>query len=272
MEPATGLTILGGAIGSAKVLEKLLGPTADYLGGGIKNYTEKGLGNLKRVFSHAESTLGKKIEEPGQVPPKVLKGILEEGYFAEDQLSAQYFGGVLASSRTGVNRDDRGASFIQLVGRLSTYQIRAHFIFYTLFTRLCSGRSENLGILDERRKLKIWIPGTLFVIAMDFQSDEDLKVLTTHTMDGLVREALIDEEWAAGSMAHIKKFSRLKVDTNGIVFHPSPVELELYLWAHGVSSVSAGNFLAADFSPMALDGMAIPEGEKLYAPDINIST
>ena len=92
MEPATGLTILGGAVGSAKVIEKLLGPTADYLGGEIRNYTEKGLSNLGRVFSHATITLGKKIEDPGQVPPKVLKGTLEEGYFSEDQLSAQYFG------------------------------------------------------------------------------------------------------------------------------------------------------------------------------------
>lgn len=269
MEPATGLTILGGAIGSAKVIEKLLGPTADYLGEEVRNYTKKGLSNLGRVFSHAASTLGMKIEDPGQVPPKVLKGILEEGYFSEDQLSAQYFGGVLASSRTGIQRDDRGTSFIQLTGRLSTYQIRTHFVFYTLLKRMCNGRPENLGLSNERQKFKIWIPFPLYNTAMDFQSDEDPNVLLHHTMNGLHREELIDGTWNMGSIEHLKKSENLKVDSGGIIFRPSAVGLELYLWAHGVSSVAIINFLTADFSPMTLDGMVIPEGAKSYAPDID---
>jgi len=269
LEPATGLTILGGAIGSAKIIEKLLGPTADYLGGEIRNYTEKGLNNLGRVFSHAASTLGEKIEAPGQVPPKVLKGILEEGYFSEDQLSAQYFGGVLASSRTGIQRDDRGTSFIQLIGRVSTYQIRIHFVFYTLLKRMCDGRPENLGISNERQKFKIWIPFPLYATAMDFQPDEDPNVLLQHIMNGIAREELIDKTWNMGSTEHLKKSENLKVDSSGIVFRPSAVGLELYLWAHGVSSVAISDFLSADFSPMSLDGMVIPEGAKSYAPDID---
>ena len=41
MDPGTGLTILGSAIGGAKLVEKLLGPTADYIvnsGDSILNY------------------------------------------------------------------------------------------------------------------------------------------------------------------------------------------------------------------------------------------
>ena len=41
------------------------------------------------IFKHAETTLGTKIDEPGQVPPKVLKEILLEGYFCDDELSAR---------------------------------------------------------------------------------------------------------------------------------------------------------------------------------------
>jgi hypothetical protein len=267
MDPVTGLTILGGAAGSAKIIGKLLGPAADYLGGEIKNYTEKGLNNLGRVFRHAESTLGEKIEEPGQVPPKVLKGILEEGYFAEDQLSAQYFGGVLASSRTGIDRDDRGAYFVQLVGRLSVYQVRAHFVFYTLLKRMCGGSTVNLGIIDERLKYKIWMPNSLFATTMDFQSNEDMAVLASHVMHGLGREALIEDNWSMGTIEHLKQSQRLDVGADGLVFCPSAVGLELYLWAHGVSSEPMNHFLKIDFSPMTLDGMNIPEGAKSYAPN-----
>src|SRR6266567_7917518 len=122
MEPATGLTILGTAVGSAKIVEKLLGPTAEYLGDGLKSWTEKRVENTKRIFQHATKLLGDRIETAGGVPPKVLKGILDEGSFCDDELSAEYFGGVLASSRSGVSRDDRGAAFIALLGRLTTYE------------------------------------------------------------------------------------------------------------------------------------------------------
>jgi hypothetical protein len=269
VDPVTGLTILGGAFGSAKVIEKLLGPTADYIGKGIRNYTEKGLSNLGRVFSHAVSTLGEKIEQPGQVPPKVLKGILEEGYFSEDQLSAQYFGGVLASSRSGIQRDDRGTYFIQLIGRLSTYQIRTHFIFYTLLKQMCNGRPENLGNAYERLKLRIWLPFPLYETAMDFQPNEDINLLLPHAMIGLRREELIGPNWSSGSMEHLKKMQDLEFDSDGIVFSPDVLGMELYLRTHGLSSVSITNFLSADFSPMHLVGMVLPEGAKLYAPDLS---
>jgi hypothetical protein len=58
MEPATGLSILGAALGSAKLLEKMLGPTADYLGAGLKEWTEKGFKNLSKIFEKASMRLG----------------------------------------------------------------------------------------------------------------------------------------------------------------------------------------------------------------------
>ncbi|MEW6530342.1 MAG: hypothetical protein AB1473_05865 [Thermodesulfobacteriota bacterium] len=266
MDPGTGLTILGGAIGSAKVLEKLLGPTADYLGGEIRNYTEKGFKNLGRIFSHASQTLGTKLEEPGQVPPKVLKGILEEGYFCEDELSAQYFGGVLASSRSEVGRDDRGTSFISLIGRLSAYQIRTHFIFYTVFKGLCHGRRENLGLQHERDKFKVFLPFAVYYQAMDYQQGENPKVLIPHVMDGLSREGLIGINWASGSRDNLNSAARVEVASDGIVFRPSSAGLELYLWAHGLSAMPAKDFLNTDFAPMALNGMTIGEGSECFAP------
>lgn len=89
-------------------LAKLLGPTADYLGGELQAYTQRRMENVGRIFSRAESKLGDKLERPGQVPPKVLKTIINDGSYADDELAVEYFGGVLASSRTEIGRDDRG--------------------------------------------------------------------------------------------------------------------------------------------------------------------
>jgi len=40
VDPGTGLTILGSAVGRAKLVEKILGPTAEYLGNGIRTWRE----------------------------------------------------------------------------------------------------------------------------------------------------------------------------------------------------------------------------------------
>jgi hypothetical protein len=264
VELETALIILSGTFGSAKIVEKLLGPTAEYLGGGIRDYTKKGMTNLGRIFEHAAKILGDKLDEPGQVPPRVLKGILQEGYFCEDELTAKYFGGVLASSRSGVGRDDRAASFISLTSRLSTYQVRSHFIFYSVFKDVCNGRSDNLGLSSERDKFKLYVPIDSYSAAMDFQQGESVPVLIPHIMNGLHRESLIGGTWTTGSERSIKESARIDVPKGGIVFYPSAPGMELYLWAHGRSDAPVGIFLKTAFSPVELTGLVLPSDAKCY--------
>lgn len=108
MEPGTGLAILGSALGGAKLVEKLLGPTAEYIGSGIQSWTEHRVKNVSDIFRNAQEKLGDRIDQPGAIPPRVLKEVLNEGSFCCDPLTAEYFRGVLASSRSPVSRDDRG--------------------------------------------------------------------------------------------------------------------------------------------------------------------
>jgi hypothetical protein len=108
----------GGYFGLKDLVPRMLGPSADYLGDGLKTLTEKGVSNIQRVFRSAERKLGSKMNHAGQVPPRVLKNILNEAYFCDSEVAAEYFGGILASSRSNDVRDDRGAYFAALVGRL----------------------------------------------------------------------------------------------------------------------------------------------------------
>src|SRR5688500_3074157 len=111
MDPTHVAVAVSAYLGLKDLVPKILGPTADYLGGELRTYTEKGASNLRRIVTNAGEKLGDELNKPGQVSPKVLKNVLEEGYFSEDELAAEYFGGVLASSRTTNSRDDRGATF-----------------------------------------------------------------------------------------------------------------------------------------------------------------
>lgn len=49
MDVGTGLAIFG----SKDIIHKLLGPTADYLGGGLQAFTEKRVQNIKKIFENA---------------------------------------------------------------------------------------------------------------------------------------------------------------------------------------------------------------------------
>ena len=94
MDIGTGLSVLG----SASILKKLLGPTADYVGDELKEITRMRVENLKQIFANATKKVGDGIDKPGAVPPKVLYGILSEGSFCDDLFVGEYMGGVLASS------------------------------------------------------------------------------------------------------------------------------------------------------------------------------
>jgi hypothetical protein len=236
MDTGTGLAILGSVAGSVKLVEKILGPTADYLGEGIRDWTQKGARNIGKIFENAGRKLGDRIESPGKVPPRVLKGILSEGYFCDDEIGAEYFGGVLASSRTSVSRDDRGCTMLSMIGRMSAYQLRAHYIFYNIAKRLLGSGGYNIGLEEVRRELQILVPWRDFVSAMKFSKDEQRTVILRHIMDGLEKEMLIGnfETWAYGASNFLESRFQEKIEDTGVTFCISALGVELYLWSHGL--------------------------------------
>lgn len=242
MDTNTGLTILGAAIGSAKLIEKLLGPTADYLGGGLKHWTERRIDNVTRILDNARLRLGSKIDSEGAVPPKVLKTVLEEGSFCDDELTAEYFGGVLASSRSDVSRDDRGAAFVNLVARLTSYQIRSHFFFYNLIKLIFDGDSNRVASIEGRHALTTYVPFESYLAAMEFSTKEDESVILNHVMFGLAKEDLIEQSFQFGPAEHMRKQYGDQVGA-GRVFAPSALGVELFLWAYGRGDLNIAKFL-----------------------------
>jgi hypothetical protein len=101
MEANSGLAILGAAIGSAKLIEKVLGPTAEYLGTGLRDFAQHRVDNVKRIFQKANAFLGDNPPAGQAVPPRVLRDVLNDGSYRDDELTASYYGGILASSRSG---------------------------------------------------------------------------------------------------------------------------------------------------------------------------
>lgn len=258
MDVSTGLTILGSAVGGAKVVEKLLGPTSEYVGVGLKNWTERRVENVKRIFSVAAESLGEKIDQPGTVPPKVLKEVLEEGSFNDDRLACEYFGGVLASSRTPTSRDDRGASLMKLVSDLTTYQIRTHYIFYAATKKVFDGQELSLGNEENRQKCSMFISLPAYFQMMEFGPNEDLSTILTHATFGLYQHGLIGNFEFAGQDELKKKFPHIK--EGGIQFIPTARGVELFMWACGLGSVPPTGFLQSAVKIPQKAGIALIAG------------
>lgn len=228
-------------------LAKILGPTAAYLGGELEEFTRKRINNIGRIFKKAESKLGDKLDEPGGVPPKVLKTIINEGSYSEDEIAVEYFGGVLASSRSEISRDDRGARIAKALDNLSSYQLRCHYLIYSSIAKLFRGQIQSFSMPEQRSKLEIFMPLSSFANSMGLtQKEWGNPQLLTHIFHGLASDGLIDVKWAFGSPKDVKKIiNSVVVNKPGIVCTPTTSGAELFLWGFGYGN----NQLDFIFSP-----------------------
>ena len=234
MEPVTTVSLgVVTAYLAKDGVAKLLGPTADYLGEGLRDLTQRRFESISKMFSIASKKLGSKIEAPGQVPPRILKTVMNDASYFEDPLALEYFGGVLASSRTEDGRDDRGARLMKIVDNLSTYQIRTHYLLYSTISSLFSNSGKQFGTQKDRGKLRAFLPTSGYVTSMNFSQEEwDNPQIMHHIWHGLYSDGLIEGEWLFGSRELIKrKFTNALED--GIICQPSSMGAELFLWAFG---------------------------------------
>lgn len=218
-----GLAILG----SKDLLNRLLGPTADYVGGEVKGLVEKCNINLSRVFGHAVKKLGSKIDEPGAVSPRVFRQVWNEGAFIEDDLAAEYFGGLLASARCPDGRDDRVLSLLSTLRDLSVYDLRLHYLIYAAVRSAGIGQ----GIRPEQASRPASADIDVHMSTKDW-----IRKMGLHGPDRTCWDIAYD------SLCTLDKYDLIESHTGGldmvrpeytIWVSPSHYGTKLFLWAHG---------------------------------------
>lgn len=249
-EPVTtvGLSALAAYLGKDGI-QKLLGPTADYLGQGLRDFTQRRIETIGKIFTVAEVRLGAKLDTPGEVPPKVLKAVLDEGSFSNNDLAVEYLGGILASSRTEQGRDDRGARIAKIVDSLSNYQLRCHYLVYSTIRALFMGKGLSMKMSD-RPKMQIFIPFSGFLAAMDFSQVEmgQITSLLSHIFFGLHGDNLLEGHWQYGDKENMVKIFA-EAQEGGIICQPSALGTEIFLWAFGQADKDLDYIFKAEFNP-----------------------
>lgn len=236
MDPITTVGAGLAVIGSRDILVKMLGPTADYVGGEVKNLVQKCNVNLDNIFIRAQKKLGSRIDEPGTVSPRVLKHILDEGRFCEDSIVADYYGGVLASSKSEVNRDDRGVAVLASIKSLSVYQLRLHYLFYSVVYSIYNGKGKSLG--TDRAGMGVYFPISVYLKAMNFVPHENPGAILSHSVEGLVRSGLVDSSnYSYGSKEHLVKYFPDATE-EGLIMTPNVHGAEVFLWGQGIKGAT----------------------------------
>jgi hypothetical protein len=221
---------------------RAFGPFADAFGLEIAKLPPFVTSNLQR-FAHAFQS--KSTGEFVPPSPRLLRGVFEDAAWADDEILAEYFGGLCAASNSSV-ASDRAVSIAALLRRLSALQIRSHYVLYSELVRCSPLRGRHdLRWTSKRMQLHTEIDLDDFMEALDLGAagKDQRRDALDHVVLGLARESLIDEDdwdYVVDSAADRPKLRRPHV-----AFHPSPLGAELYLWAGGSELVDQTYLLDA---------------------------
>jgi hypothetical protein len=225
---------IAGALASKDLLGKLFGPTMEYMGDGTLGLVKKSKDNLQRIISIAIEKLKEQLDKPGQVNPRVLKAICDEGRFIEDNFCAEYFGGLLSSARSSDGHDDSAISFLSVIKSMSAKQIRLHFIVYALLSKHRFD-PKIADLRDSWQSIELQIPLAELLQSMEIRgvdAESDLLLALT----GLSDLNLIAQRSSAGIARRKSGVNRLEAEV--VIVHPNERGSRLFLRALGSRGVS----------------------------------
>ncbi len=137
--------------------KKLLGKTFDVVSADIAQLYEKG---RDKIIENATKKIAD--ENDGRTANlRVTRDVFWNGSFTDEAICAEYFGGILASSRSDDGKDDAGVYYVDLIKSLSSNQLKLHYLIYLSINKyLISDSSKsnlNAGQEGELSAEKIFL-------------------------------------------------------------------------------------------------------------------
>ena len=149
--------------GAALVVgKKLLGKTMDLVSEDIaKIYAA---GRDKIIYVAVRKI--KNVDDGLHTNLRVTRDVFLNGSFTDEAICAEYFGGILSSSRSQDGKDDSGIYYVDLIKSLSATQLLAHYMIYRSLNKLLLETSEkrdlNVGDQNDLKKMTIYFSSIEF--------------------------------------------------------------------------------------------------------------
>lgn len=216
-----------------------------------EHWKERVKQRLDRTLATAKAKAG-----GGDITPsdRVAFKVFTEAAFTDDEITADYLGGVLAASTPG---EDAGAPIVAQIGRLSATQLRLHYVVYRELRRLWPDPALNLYQETEATGAGVRIPIEDAVAAVAWDPDrESLGAL----IGTLAKEGLLNGRFEFGPESVDGETSwSLRV-------RPSALGAELFLWGHGVVPVVANRLFDRSLQLTFLEQVSATPGTTLLTP------
>ncbi len=139
-------------------LEKILGPVFGEIGADLQKLYGAGRDRI------VQSAL-KKIDDPedgARANLRVARDVFWNGSFTDEAICAEYFGGILAASRSVDGKNDSGIFYVDIIKSLSSGQLKFHYVLYRTLNKLllsdASKKSMNPGQETELQSVELHIP------------------------------------------------------------------------------------------------------------------
>lgn len=136
--------------------KKLLWPTLDQIWDDFKKLYEKW---RDFIIKKATSKV-KNMDNQEMTNFRVTKEVFWNWSFTDEAICAEYFGWILAASRTTDGRDDSGIYYLDIIKWLSSKQLHLHYALFHSLGKLLQQNPEkqkvNLGQSNEIQSLKVY--------------------------------------------------------------------------------------------------------------------
>lgn len=247
VDPTLPALAAGAAFLGKPLIGKLFGPTCDYLGNKIEEIVKIRLENIGKTCERANQLdINNTIESPGRISPRILNELFNGGSFIEDELTQAYFGGILLSSRNENGTDDRGLYYLDIIEKLSKFDIKLHFCLYLSFRKQYFD-SPDMGLFNSDPDIfKIHLPlsNIVNIFYNDFYSEDGVFVDILNSLARLNSEGLISN-YRYNTIDFVVPKNISKVNHGGIVASPTRLGALLFLWALGIKDEEANNICAS---------------------------
>jgi hypothetical protein len=113
-------------------LKKTFGPVLGEIGEDLKKVYSVG---RDKIFIAGYKKIANK-DDGKTANLRVVRDVFWNGSFTDEAICAEYFGGILASSRSEDGKDDSGVYYVDIIKSLSSKQLLLHYIIYTALNKI----------------------------------------------------------------------------------------------------------------------------------------
>lgn len=195
---------VGGYVGT-----KLFGTALATMGDDINKLYMRGRDKIVNAAT-------KKVENPDDgkaVNLRAARDVLWNGAITEDEVCAEYFGGMLAAARSEDGKDDGVVHYVDTIKAMSARQLELHYVIYKSWQTLLNQQVEtpiNVALSADVQKWNIFMAGGELA-ARQLPYDRDLTVL--HRLE-LIQGFKYDNHVVAGKSL---PYARVTPTTFGVM-------------------------------------------------------